>query len=368
MRVTSYNVENLFSRAKVFNQDTAAQGRPVLNAYTRTSNLFQKSSYSDADKSAILKGLTVLGIDKTDDAPMVLLRQNRGHLLKRSRTGRVEIVASGRGDWIGWLELKKEAVSETATRNTGQVIRDLDPDVLAVVEAEDRTSLLRFNADVLGQLDDGVLAHVMVIDGNDNRGIDVGILSRSGYSIPRIASHVDDVDDSGVIFNRDCAEYWVDTPSGSQLLVMVNHFKSKGYGSQAESNNRRLRQAERVRAIYQERRTQGAEHVVIVGDFNDFPMSAALDPLLGPGTDLRDVSAVPGFQDGGFPGTYTTGSANKKIDYILCSPAVFASVTAAGIFRAGVWTASGRWPMYPNMKRPQDAASDHAAIWADLNL
>ena len=34
------------------------------------------------------------------------------------------------------------------------------------------------------------------------------------------------------------------------LLLLVNHFKSKGFGTQAESNERRLRQAERVRAIY----------------------------------------------------------------------------------------------------------------------
>ena len=84
--------------------------------------------------------------------------------------------------------------------------------------------------------------------------------------------------------------------------------------------------------------------------------------------DRLDIATHPSFDDGGWPGTYTTGRAGNKIDYILCSPAVFAAVTASGIFRKGVWTSSGRWEMYPTLTREQDAASDHAAIWADVDL
>jgi len=42
---------------------------------------------------------------------------------------------------------------------------------LGLVEAEDRPSLLRFNRDLLG----GLYRHVMLVDGNDDRGIDVAI-------------------------------------------------------------------------------------------------------------------------------------------------------------------------------------------------
>ena len=31
-----------------------------------------------------------------------------------------------------------------------------------------------------------------------------------------------------VIFSRDCAEYEIRTPNGNTLLLLVNHFKSKG--------------------------------------------------------------------------------------------------------------------------------------------
>ena len=109
---------------------------------------------------------------------------------------------------------------------------------------------------------------------------------------------------------------------------------------------------------------------------HDHPESDALSPLLRSGgtgvaskpSDLQDVSAFPGFDDLGRPGTFGTAGKATKIDYILCSPALFATITAAGVHRAGVWTASGKWPMYPTLKRKQDAASDHAAIWADLAL
>ncbi len=39
---------------------------------------------------------------------------------------------------------------------TAQVIRDLDAEILAIVEAEDRPSLVRFNTDLLG----GMYRHV----------------------------------------------------------------------------------------------------------------------------------------------------------------------------------------------------------------
>ena len=137
---------------------------------------------------------------------------------------------------------------------------------------------------------------------------------------------------------------------------------------------RRKRQAQRIARDLRAASGEGHDLVAIVGDLNDTPTSGPLSPLLGSGgtgvasrpSDLRDVSAFPGFDDGGWPGTYGTGNKGGKIDYILCSPALLKRVTAAGVHRKGVWTASGRWPMYPTLTREQDAASDHAALWVDL--
>ena len=78
----------------------------------------------------------------------------------------------------------------------------------------------------------------MVIDGNDDRGIDVGLLTKPGFPIAGIRSHVDDTDTTGTIFSRDCPEYRIALPGGGQLTVLVNHFKSKlGGGTAAEQPN-----------------------------------------------------------------------------------------------------------------------------------
>jgi endonuclease/exonuclease/phosphatase family metal-dependent hydrolase len=375
LRIASYNVENLFDRATVLSSSEWSDAKPLLDAYTELTKLLQQQVYSTADKSTILRLLDTLGLKTSDENALFLLRQNRGRLLRRSANGTVAVVASGRGDWIGWLEMKRTTVTDLAVRHTARVVHDVGADVLGVVEAEDRWALRHFNADQLAPLGGRIYGHIMLIDGNDERGIDVGLLTRGDLPIGCITSHADDADLAGPVFSRDCAEFEIALAGGRTLLVMVNHFKSKGYGGR-ESTARRKRQAQRVREIYERRRAAGLDLIAILGDLNDHPASSALAPLLGSGgtgvaaspSDLRDVSAFPGFDDLGRPGTYGTGSKNNKIDYILCSPALFATVTAAGVHRAGVWTASGKWPMYPTLTREQDAASDHAAIWADLDL
>ncbi|KQU69150.1 endonuclease/exonuclease/phosphatase family protein [Phycicoccus sp. Root101] len=372
MRIASFNVENLFDRARLLGGDDWSTHRTLLEKYARLTRLLQRPTYTADDKALIALLLVDLGLEKSDSGTYVTLRQNRGRLLSRPRAGGLTVVAEGRRDWVGWLELRTQAVTELATHHTALVVHDLAADVLGVVEAESRIALQRFNVDLLRPVSDRIYGHVMLVDGNDDRGIDVGIMTRGDHPIEGIVSHVDDADLAGPIFGRDCPEYSVSLPGGGRLLVLVNHFKSKGYGKASESDTRRRRQAERVAEIYRQRRAEGHEHVVVLGDLNDFPGSAPLAPLLvgtsSAPSDLRDVSAHPSFDDGGYPGTYTTGRTANKIDYILCSPAVFTSITAGGIFRKGVWTASRRWEMYPTLTREQDAASDHAALWVDVDL
>jgi hypothetical protein len=156
---------------------------PVLN------ELFAKSVYAPADKTAIVKTLAKLGLLKKDDGgKFALLRQNHGKVLKRKTNGQVEVVANGRGDWIGWVELKTEEVDEIATRNTAQVVRDVKADVLTTIEVENRVALNRFNKQLLPAVGAVPYAHVMVIDGNDDRGIDVGLVSR--LPIATMRSHL----------------------------------------------------------------------------------------------------------------------------------------------------------------------------------
>ncbi|MGZ5422894.1 MAG: endonuclease/exonuclease/phosphatase family protein, partial [Aeromicrobium sp.] len=236
-------------------------------------------------------------------------------------------------------------------------------------EAENRISLNKFSAQMLQLVGGTPYPRVMLIDGNDDRGIDVAVLTKAGYELGTIRSHVDDADGQGLIFSRDCPEYSITTPSGETIVVLVNHLKSKGFGGQASSNAKRRRQAKRTAEIYARLVAEGQTKVVIVGDFNDTPDSAPLAPLLAQ-TDLQDVSVHPKFVSDGRPGTFGNGTKSNKIDYVLLSPELFARVTNARVFRMGVWGGKNGdlWPIYPTMKAKVNQASDHAAIYADIKL
>ena len=346
----------------------------MLQAFARLAGVLAQILYTAADKAEILALLKTLELETSDTGPFVILRRNRGALLRRPRTGGIEVVASGRADWVGSLELRTEPVNAIGMRSTARVIADLGADVLGVVEAENRPALTAFNAALLPSAGGEAYAQVMLIDGNDARGIDVGLMTRPGFAIGRMRSHVDDrsAGDGGIddlpIFSRDCPEYEVTTPNGNALLVLVNHFKSKS-GNQTTGNRLRKAQADRVRAIYEQRRAEGVDNIAIIGDLNDSPGSAPLRGLLTE-TDLRDISAHANFGDGGFPGTFGSSSAANKIDYILLSPALFARTTGGGIFRMGMWPGvrPAKWPVFPEITRPVEAASDHGAIFADIDI
>jgi endonuclease/exonuclease/phosphatase family metal-dependent hydrolase len=363
MRIASYNVENLFNRAKALDQRTWAAGRPVLEAFARAGELLEEPVYTDEVKRDILRELGRLGLRGGDLAKFARLRQNRGRLLRRARDGRVEVVAGGRADWIGWIELTTDRCDELALLNTARVILDVRADVLGVVEAESRHALKRFTDGGLR----GLYRHIMVMDGNDERGIDVGVMSTRDFPIAVQRTHVDDEDERGRVFSRDCPEYHFELPGRDErLVVLVNHLKSKGYGGKIASDAQRRRQARQVARIYEGQRSP---FVVVLGDLNDTPDSEPLAPLLRD-TDLRDVSTHPGFDDAGRPGTYGSCTARNKLDYVLLSPALFAAATGGGIQRRGVW--GGRngvlWPIYDTMTRAVHAGSDHAAIYADVDL
>jgi hypothetical protein len=197
VRLAAFNLENLFDRAKIMNMDNWSEGREVLANFSKLLNLLERQTYSNADKARMVELFTQLGLAKSDTGKYVLLRQNKGRLLKRPRAGGLDIVAGGRADWIGSLELVEEPIDERATRNTAQVVRDVGADVLGVVEAEGRIQLKEFNDFLLPAIEGEPYQHIMLIDGNDSRGIDVGILTRQNFTIGPMFSHVDDLDGDG---------------------------------------------------------------------------------------------------------------------------------------------------------------------------
>ena len=140
MKLASYNVENLFLRPVAMNQATWAAGQKILTDQAALNAILGKPQYSTADKTKIVTLLTSLGLDRADENKFVLLRRNRGKLIKRSG-GTLQVIAGGRGDWVGWVELQVEQVTELAIENTARIVKLVDADVIGVVEAESRPAL-----------------------------------------------------------------------------------------------------------------------------------------------------------------------------------------------------------------------------------
>lgn len=367
MKIAAFNVENLFDRPKAFNLDDQAKGAEITDAVAEINVLINKDDYSAADKARMLDLIKQLKLT-SPNPPFVIFRKIRGAFWKQPKSGPMIIVANGRADWVGWVELKTEPNNAVAVMNTGRVIKAVGADILAVIEAEDRVALKQFSEQVLLKLGGDPYDEIMLVDGNDDRGIDVGLMVTNGHSVGLMRSHIADMMPNGErVYSRDCPEYEVITPSGERIWILPNHFKSKFGGNDQNSIDKRTAQAVRTAEIYEALRAEGHDKIVVLGDLNDTPDSVALKRLLKE-TDLKDVGEHADFSTGAFSGvgTFGTGSNSNKIDYLLLSPALFARVKAGGLFRMGAWTASNRWPMFPELKQHVHAASDHHLIWVEL--
>jgi endonuclease/exonuclease/phosphatase family metal-dependent hydrolase len=266
------------------------------------------------------------------------------------------IVASGAGDFRGHIRFTKRSVGDVATRNTGKVINALKADVLCTVEVEDRGLLGDFNSQVLASKR---FVHHMVIDGNDQRGIDVGLMSN--LELRTIRTHVDDMDGTSRTFSRDCTEYETRLPDGRSLWILCNHLKSQGFGAEASNDARRKKQAARVRAILQERFDLATELVVVAGDLNDEPGSDPLTPLLS----LPNLSNIVDTLPAGNQFTHIFGTKKSQLDYLLVSKPLKDTLTSVAVERRGMHKVAGH---FPTVTKAADAASDHAAVVAEFAL
>ena len=375
LRLATFNANNLFQRPKVFQlEGMSAEAAKVLDDLQKLEQLLAKESYAGTTGTEIIKLLKKYEFDNSHAQPesrWFQINEVRGKLFRVKRVpagtktkAEIELVATGRSNWMGWVELVRENVNAVSTDNTARVIQAINADVLCMVEIEDRHTLDRFDRLTLKKFK-ASFEHNLLIDGNDPRGIDVGLLSR--FPIRSVRSHIDDMAPKkrSPIFSRDCPEFEVELPDGRPLWVLANHFKSQGYGAQAANDAKRLAQAKRVRELLN-RFDLTRDLVVVAGDFNGSPTSAPLKPLLTtPG--LFDVLKSP--LHTGPSWTYHDG--RQQIDYLLVSQPLFARLRSAGIERRGLFHKTGfkgKFPHFPEVTDEVTQASDHAAVWAEFEI
>lgn len=362
-RIASFNVENLFGRAKVFNFLDPTVGDAILKRIDDFRLLLKKATYTAQDKKDILK------LYKDELKPYIKVREDRGKLFKYSGPAVTGVKANGAGEWDGEIEFKRAKFSEEARTNTAKVIKDVRADLACIVEAESRPTLQAFDTHLLGSR----YKYEMLIDANDPRGIDVGLYSK--FPLGGVWTHMFDKDGNKTIFSRDCLEVEVFLPNGKTLYVLCNHFKSRGYDFDGTADKKRERQATRVAQVLG-KYNLASDWVVVAGDFNDHPASATLQPLLSV-QNLHDVLALE------FPNhpmkrwTYYFDKF-EQIDYVLVSEALKGQFHEAGVWRRGMHelekltTSSGGTvdveKEYATVTHWTNAASDHGAVWAEFNL
>jgi endonuclease/exonuclease/phosphatase family metal-dependent hydrolase len=370
MRVATFNVENLFSRVRALNSDTE-ENKQVMEDATRLQELISKETYSPDDKAEMKQILEQNNVEQQRKRKF-FIQQIRGKLYTASKqhppgkTVISRIKAKGRADWAGWIEFDREVFDSAAVENSARVVGAIKADVLCLVEVENRPAMVEFNKRFLKRK--SRYPYKFLVDGNDPRGIDVGIFSR--LEIRSLRTHVEDpVDSASKTFSRDCAEYEMILPSGKSLWLLCNHFKSRGYGKPANNNAKRLKQTTRVSDILK-RFNLKKELVIVAGDFNELPENASLAPLLKQTPHLRNAfEKLPADAD---QWTHRDDVAsNKQIDYLLLSDPLFNACQKIEIERRGIFDKGnfgGKYPHFDTIKSESAQASDHAAVWADFAL
>lgn len=175
--------------------------------------------------------------------------------------------------------------SERETREIAErILENVNADILAVQEVEHIEILKQFNRTYLH----GAYPEVVLIEGNDNRLIDVGLLSK--LPIGAITSHQTAKhpgDPNRRVFGRDLLEVEVLSPSGRKLITVYNnhlksHFVPHGEDpieGRDRANARRRRQAETIARILSVRESSDSQFVLL-GDMNDPPESEFLQAML----------------------------------------------------------------------------------------
>ena len=198
-------------------------------------------------------------------------------------------------------------------------IIDLDADVIAMEEVENRGYLQRFVDVFLAELG---YEHVVLYEGNDLRGIDVCVLSRLPVGPVRSYRHLrfTDADGNTRTFNRDVIAVTIEPPGAEPLEIWPLHLKSNS-GGREFAEPIRLAEANQIRKLLDDQLTKNADaRILVVGDFNDVWQSETLQTIVGGGPNA--LWSVASDLSGDMPDTYNKGEHHSMIDFILCSPAM----------------------------------------------
>jgi endonuclease/exonuclease/phosphatase family metal-dependent hydrolase len=348
LRLATFNCENLFNRPKVF-EVAESKSQKILKDVAALESELRRDPFDKAKIKSLL--VKVKGFAK--------LNEVRAHLTNKD--------VKGPADFSGWVELIRGNNTDAAVENTARVIAEVNADVICLMEIEGRIELQKFHDEILFKTflhpaGKAFYENILLIDGNDDRGIDVAIMSR--LPVLSLRTHINEpsghIGNTNATFSRDCLEVTIQLPNSKDLLVMVNHLKSKRPSpGDPQSNLRRENQAKRVAELIDTHNLQ-TEFVVVAGDLNDTPDSQSLKPLLTK-NGLFNVNQKLPVAD-----RFTFRQPKEQFDYLLISDALKAKLTNVHVERRGIF--AGNIPHFPTVTSRRTEASDHGAVVADFVL
>ena len=222
-------------------------------------------------------------------------------------------------------------------------------DVFTLQEVENLQVLQKFVNDYLP----GQFQEVILVEGNDRRGIDVAVLSK--FPVTQVVSHKENqfplADNSGqTSFNRDLLRVDLDI-RGTPFTVYTSHYKSKRGGPRGD--NERIAEAQETRRILaQEMNPYQSHNFVVTGDLNDTPDSKTLRVLTEPWEGqpaLHDsLEDAPAAERKTFP----SKKPKEQIDHILFPDHMKDNLISSQVYRDG----------------DSKVASDHLMVTAQFRL
>lgn len=362
MKIATFNIQNLFHRDKSLLEKPF--GKNITDWINELDTLMHKPATSLVDQDRIRELSFLTGFEKSTPRPYAVLRRKSGFLYMKGLNYSTDSKASDLTKWNGWIELQTTPIKPEATDNKGWVIADINPDILLLQEIEDRGSLEEFNQLILPKFDCKPYKQSFVVQSDDLKGLELGILLRENFHLKSIKTHS----------VNNLIEYEVITPNKETIYIfstqLQKQLKDKDY-----SDAIRKEQTHQIVELYNERISEGITNIIIAGTFNAPSYCPSLSPLIQ-NTDLKDITKHLSFEvdiDKGKDanyfrlGAYRMGVNIKQKDYMLFSPALFNKMTDSGLNRKAMWPdKQPQWLTYKSVSNKNMVASEHPLVWGIL--
>lgn len=403
LRIATFNIENLFARPEF--ADPSRSGDNRVGMYV----------FQDEDEAKSVRRMAEATL--SDDA-----RQLTAQALLDTQA---DVIALQEVDGESALQLFRDVyLAPALAPRIAAGVKHRLPALRQQAQAQPGdplSNLKKLIAEARGEIERATLySSLRVIEGNDKRGIDVGVLSRRplgrvtshahwtyrdfGLWTPELAAAIegerrnrDDLPSRGTagdrIFRRDCLEVDIDAGEGRTLTLFICHFKANPPHREA-THPIRLAEAKAVRRIIQMRFGKEARDAAwaICGDLNDYVEidgDPSMPDLVTGQTTRSALSVLLEGADGHAPFAFDANQliadprerwttyfprddVYSQLDHILLSPALWQKNQGRRptIIRGGLPHRAARYagPRYPRIGFDRPKASDHCPLVMEVEV